>query len=338
MQFCGIRVQSQFFLAPMAAITNLPFRLMCKKQGAGLVITEQINATQIARNPNPFTNNEFFTIKTTPEEKPVGVQLFGTVEKDFIAAVDAVEKNFELININCGCPSHKEVSIGAGAALLKDPAKIAGIIRAIKGTTTKPVTAKIRLGWNSNDSAAIAREIERAGADAIMVHGRTAQQGYSGTADWQAIRNVQETVEIPVVANGDVNSGAGAAQMLEATGCEFGMVGRAAMTNPLIFREINTYLAEGLEWKPAAQEKIACFFDYFECCKKFGMTKVPDIKLKAIQLTKGIDFTKQARVKIQDARTIEGVVSVLGNFQQFMEEKSQAAADAQAKEPMKLAE
>src|SRR3989338_3886128 len=141
MEFCGIRVESPFFLAPMAAITSLPFRLMCKKQGAGLVITEQINATQIARNPDPFTNNEFFTIKTTLEEKPVGVQLFGAIEKDFISAVDVVEKNFELKNINCGCPSHKEVSIGAGAALLKDPGKIAGIVKAIKSVTAKPLTA-----------------------------------------------------------------------------------------------------------------------------------------------------------------------------------------------------
>src|SRR3989338_7795980 len=157
MDFCKIRVDSPFFLSPMAAITSLPFRLMCKKQGAGLVMTEQINATQRARNPDPFTNNEFFTIKSTPDEKPVGVQLFGAVEKDFIAAVDAVEKNFELININCGCPSHKEVSIGAGAALLKEPSKISAIVRAIKGITSKPVTAKIRLGWNANDSVAIAR-------------------------------------------------------------------------------------------------------------------------------------------------------------------------------------
>ncbi len=317
--FCGIRVDSPFFLAPMAAITSLPFRLMCRKQGAGLVITEQINATQIARNPDTFTNNEFFTIRTVPEEKPVGVQLFGAAEKDFIAAVDAVEKNFELININCGCPSHKEVSIGAGAALLKEPSKIADIIRAIKTTTIKPVTAKIRLGWGANDSVSIAKEIERAGANAIMVHGRTAEQHYSGTADWEAIRKVREALSIPVVANGDVNSGPKAKEMLEATGCEFGMVGRAAMVNPLVFRAINEFLLRGEEWKPEPQEKIACFFDYYAECNRLGMVRLPDIKLKALQLTKGIDFTKQARVKLQEAKSVEEVLSILCNFQDFLE-------------------
>src|SRR3989344_4217497 len=197
LKFCGIPIKSRFFLAPMAAVTALPFRLMCKNQGAGLTITEQINATQISRNPDPFTNNEFFTIKTVPEEKPVGVQLFGVDEKDFISAVDIVEKNFEFININCGCPAQRETSIGAGAALLKKPEKIASIVKAIKSVATKPVTAKIRLGWSANDSIRILREIEKSDCDAIMVHGRTAEQKYMGEADWKAIREVSDNSSIP---------------------------------------------------------------------------------------------------------------------------------------------
>lgn len=330
MEFCKIRVKSPFFLSPMAAITSLPFRLMCKRQGAGLVITEQINATQIARNPDPFTNNEFFTIKTTPEEKPVGVQLFGAVEKDFIAAVDVVEKNFEFININCGCPSHKEVSIGAGAALLKSPEKIAGIVRAIKGITDKPVTAKIRLGWGSNESVMIAREIERAGADAVMVHARTAEQGYSGTANWQAIKAVREALSIPVVANGDVNSGRKAGEMLEATGCEFGMIGRAAMTNPYIFREINKWFNEGVEWKAGPAEKIGGFFDYLDACTSFEMVKLSDLKLKAVQFTKGIEFTKQTRVELQTAQSVEDIKVALNAFLSLIAEKNPISGSPQS--------
>lgn len=318
MDFCGIKVESPFFLAPMAAITSLPFRLMCRKLGAGLVITEQINATHIARNPDPFTNNEFFTIKTVDEEKPVGVQLFGTVEKDFIAAVEIVEKNFELININCGCPSHRETSIGAGAALLKEPKKIASIVGAIKSVSTKPVTAKIRLGWSANEGVSIAKEIERSGADAIMVHGRTAEQKYMGEADWEAIKEVAESVSIPVVANGDVDSAQKAQELLEKTGCEFGMVGRAAMKNPFIFREINRLLEERTEWAPSNAEKIKSFFEYYDYCERFGMVRLADLKLKATHFTRGIEFTKQARVNILGADSFEEIKNSLQEFEKIV--------------------
>lgn len=314
MRFCGIRVESPFFLAPMAAVTSLPFRLMCKKQGAGLVITEQINATQIAHNPDQFTNNEFFTIKTTDEEKPVGVQLFGAAERDFMTAVDAVEKNFELINLNCGCPSHREISIGAGAALLREPEKIEGIVRAIKSVTAKPVTAKIRLGWSEKNGVEIAKAIERAGADAVIVHGRMAVQGYSGTADWAAIKAVKEALAIPVVANGDANSGEKATRMLQETGCAFGMIGRAAMTNPYIFREVREWIERGINWKASPLDKIGGFFDYMLACEKHNMVKLSDMKLKAVQFTKGIDFTKRVRVQIQAAQSVGEIRAAMEEF------------------------
>ncbi|MCR4335227.1 MAG: tRNA-dihydrouridine synthase family protein [archaeon] len=312
--FCGIPVKSRFFLAPMAKVTALPFRLMCVKQGAGLVITEQINATQIARNPDPFTNNEFFTIKTVPEEKPVGVQLFGTEEKDFISAVEIVEKNFDLLNVNCGCPAPRETSIGAGAALLKNPDKIVSILKAIKSVSTKPVTAKIRLGWHSNDSLKIVRKIEKTECDAIMVHGRTASQKYMGKADWKAIRKIAESTSIPIIANGDVNSGETGMQLLEETKCEFGMIGRSAMNNPFVFREINEF-EKGNDWKPSAEEKIEGFFDYFEQCKKFDMIKISDLKAKAIQFTKGIEFSKQTRVKLIEAKNEKEIIKALAGFE-----------------------
>lgn len=314
MEFCNIRVDSPFFLSPMAAITSLPFRLMCKKQGAGLVITEQINATLIARNPDPFTNNEFFTIRTIPEEKPVGVQLFGTDEKDFMTAVQAVEKNFELININCGCPSHKETSIGAGAALLKNPDQIVKIAAAIKSVCSKPVTVKIRLGWDSDKSLEIAKRIENAGVDALMVHARTAEQGYSGKADWEAIAKIVRNLSIPVVANGDVDCAKKAREMLDTTGARFGLVGRCAMNNPFIFREINEFIQNGTEWKPTSAEKIGAFFEYYEMCQKLGMVKLTDIKLKAINLTRGIDFSKNARVRIVEGKSIEEIVCAVDEF------------------------
>ena len=318
MRFCGIKVESPFFLAPMAAVTALPFRLMCRKLGAGLVITEQINATQIARNPDPYTNNEFYTIRTVPEEKPVGVQLFGTEEKDFIEAVELVEKNFEFININCGCPAHRETSIGAGAALLKKPEKIASIVGAIKSVASRPVTAKIRLGWSSNDSIRIVREIERSDCDAIMVHGRTAEQGYRGEADWEAIRKVAEVSSVPIVANGDADSGEKAMELLGKTGCGFGMIGRSAMTNPFVFREIRERMNGNTE-EVSALEKIECYFDYVGYCEEFGMVKVPDLKHKAVHFTKGIQGTKRTREKLVLAKTAGEIAQAVSELRESLE-------------------
>jgi len=303
----------------MAAITALPFRLMCRQQGAGLVITEQINATQICRNSDPFTNNGFFTIKTIPDEKPVGVQLFGTDKQEFARAVEIVGKDFDLVNINCGCPSHKEVSIGAGAALLREPQKIAGIVEAIKGVTDRPVTVKMRLGWSGNNSVKIAKLLERAGCDAIMLHGRSGEQKYTGKADWGSIKRVVEAVSIPVVANGDVKCGRDAEEILGQTGARFGMVGRAAMANPFIFREINEWIGRGVEWKPTPAEKVGGFFDYLAICERLEMVKLTDLKIKAVQFTKGIDFTKPTRVKLQGAKSIDGIRDALGDLRDSME-------------------
>ncbi|MEM4256739.1 MAG: tRNA-dihydrouridine synthase family protein [Candidatus Diapherotrites archaeon] len=314
MNFCGIKVESNFFLAPMAAITNLPFRLLCKNYGAGLVFTEQINATRIALNPDSFSNSEFEIIKTIESEKPVGVQLFGSNPKDFALAVEVVEKNFDLININCGCPSQKEVSIGAGAALLKSPEKIVSIIEHVKPITEKPLTIKMRLGWSTNEALKIVKEIEKAGADAIIIHGRTALQGYSGFADWNAIKLIKSQTSLPLVANGDVDSGRKAEQLLKETNCEFGMVGRAAMSNPFVFKSINDWFFKGFEFVPSNKEKISLFFEYAKICESLGFNDFQDLKLKAIQFTKGIEFSAKLRSKLSLAKSKEELFSCMEEF------------------------
>jgi tRNA-dihydrouridine synthase B len=314
MDFCGVRVRSKYFLAPMAAVTNLPFRMLCVQKGAGMVFTEQINATQIARNPDPFTNNEFSIIKTCDEEKPVAVQLFGVNEEDFAVAAKAVESNFEMININCGCPSYKEVSIGAGAALLKKPEKIGSIVKAIKSKVSKPVTVKIRLGWDKDESIKICRILEKSGVDGIIVHGRTAIQGYSGIADWDAIARIRQAVEVPVVANGDVNSCENAVRILEKTGADFAMIGRQAMINPLIFDFIHKYVVSGKEPRFSPKEKIKLFYDYYELCKKFEMVKLEHLRLNAMRLTKSIPMAKKLRVKMTLAKSINDILPELDAF------------------------
>ncbi len=316
MKFCGIRVKSNFFLAPMAGVTSLPFRLLCKQLGAGLTITEQVNATQIARNPNPFTNNEFFNIKSVAEEKPVGAQLFGVKEDDFKTAVEVIEKNFDFFNVNCGCPAPREMSIGAGAALLNKPQKIASIIRKMKEATKKPVTIKIRLKSDLRKTLEVVKMAEDAGVDAVMVHGRTAEQGYSGKADWQAIKVISSASNVPIVSNGDVVSGESAWRMLEETNTSFGLVGRQAMINPFIFKEIIKWRENKEDWKPSEVERINAFFDYYNLCKKFDMVKLSDLKLKATLLTKGIMFTKQVREKLNRSKSVEEITRVLKDFKE----------------------
>ncbi|MBS3058773.1 MAG: tRNA-dihydrouridine synthase [Candidatus Diapherotrites archaeon] len=314
MNFCGIKVESNFFLAPMAGITNLPFRLLCKKQGAGMVFTEQANATQIARMPKKALEN-FSLLKTCTEEKPVAVQLFGNSVKDFAKTAGLVEESFEMVNVNAGCPATRETKIGAGAALLKEPEKIVEIVKRLKEVCKKPVSVKIRLGWGTDDSARICKMIEKSGADAIIVHARLAGQGYSGKADWSAVRPLAKNSTIPIVYNGDIIDAKSAFGMLEKTGCDFGMIGRAAMQNPFIFKEIAEF-EKGKEWKAGSKEKTWAFFEYYELCESFGTLDLADLKLKAMQLSKGIEGARKAREEIMKAGKVEEISKALERLNQ----------------------
>ena len=309
MKFCGIKVESNFFLAPMAGITNLPFRLLCKKQGAGMAFTEQANATQIARMPKKALEN-FPLLKTCAEEKPVAVQLFGNNAKDFAKTAELIEESFEMVNVNAGCPSTRETKIGAGAALLKEPEKIVEIVKRLKEVCKKPVSVKIRLGWGKDESAKICKIIEKAGADAIIVHARLAGQGYSGKADWSAVKFLVKSSGIPIVYNGDIVDAKSAFGMLEKTGASFGMIGRQAMQNPFIFKEIAEF-EKGKEWKAGAKEKVQAFFEYYELCESFGTLDLADLKLKAMQLSKGIEGARKAREEIMKAGKAEEISRAL---------------------------
>lgn len=311
LKFCKIPVKSNFFLAPMAAVTNLPFRLLCKKHGCGLAFTEQINATMLARKPEIASGKKFFPIQTCNSEKPVGIQLFGFDEKDFISATELVEKKFDLININCGCPSPTLTKTGAGAALLKNPEKIFSILSAVKSVSSKPVTAKIRLGWGKNDSLKILKNIEKSNCNALIVHGRTGKQHYSGKADWLSIKKIAIASSIPVVANGDIVDGKSAEEILSATGAKFAMVGRGAMGNPLVFREIEAFLKKNRVWKPSPMQKISAFFDYAELCKKFNQLDLIDLKIQSIYFSKGIESAKKTRVELLKSKKIEDVLNCM---------------------------
>lgn len=236
-------VENKLILAPMAGVSNHPFRLMARQYGAGVVFAEMVSDKAIFFQ-NPKTLQMLYM---TVEEKPAAQQIFGSDLETMVEAAMFIDKhsNCDFIDINMGCPVPKvAISAQAGASLMKDPNKIFDIVKAIKEKVTKPVTVKIRSGWDSDtvNAVEVAKMIEAAGASLITVHARTRAQGYSGEPDLDVIKAVKAAVSIPVVGNGNVIDGPSAQHMLEYTGCDAVMIGRASLGNPWIFREINAYL------------------------------------------------------------------------------------------------
>ncbi|MGN8887527.1 tRNA dihydrouridine synthase DusB [Blautia sp. HCP28S3_G10] len=250
----SVEIENPFVLAPMAGVTDLPFRGLCKEQGAGLVCTEMVSAKAIS-----FHNkNTKSLMEITPQEHPVSLQLFGS-EPELMAEVarSIEEQTFDILDINMGCPVPKVVNNGEGSALLKNPELIHRIVSEISHAIKKPVTVKIRIGFEGYDvdPVEIAKIIEDAGGAAVAVHGRTRQQYYAGEADWETIGRIKDAVRIPVIGNGDVDSPLKAEKMMKDTGCDAVMIGRAVRGNPWIFREMNHYFTTGeLLEKPSAAE------------------------------------------------------------------------------------
>ncbi len=248
------RVDMPVLLAPMAGVSDLAFRLLCREMGAGLVCTEMVSVKAIFYG-NRGTKE---LMESRPEERPLALQLFGS-DPELMGEIAAQVEDgpWDILDVNMGCPVPKVVKNGDGSALLKEPGKIEKIVSAMTKAVKKPVTVKIRKGFELEDECAVeaALAAQAGGAAAVTVHGRTREQYYSGRADWQAIRRVREAVRIPVIGNGDVASGADAVRMLEETGAAGIAVGRAAKGNPWIFREIRAaLLGEEIPPRPDAEE------------------------------------------------------------------------------------
>lgn len=251
----NVKLSNPLILAPLAGITDLPFRLLCKEQGAGLVCMEMISAKAIA-----FHNrNTEKLMQIAQGEGPVSLQLFGS-DPEIISRIakEIEDRPFDILDINMGCPVPKIVRNKEGSALMKEPKLVEQIVSKTVKAVKKPVTIKIRKGFDDEhiNAVEIAKIAEASGAAAVAVHGRTREQYYSGKADWEIIRKVKESVRIPVIGNGDVDSPAKAKALIEETGCDGIMIGRAARGNPWIFHQIRTYLETGETIAPPSVSEL----------------------------------------------------------------------------------
>ena len=270
MRIGNFETPGNVFLAPMAGVTDLPFRLICKQFKASLLYTEMINAKAVCYEDK----NTFDMLLVEDEEKPVAVQIFGS-EPGFMAeaARTLTELNrFEIIDINMGCPAPKVVKAGDGSALMKDPKLAYEIVNKVKAATNLPVTVKFRKGWDEQSINALefGKLMQEAGADAVTLHGRTREQYYSGTADWEIIKELKEKLTIPVIANGDITSFEAAERILDITKADALMIGRGAQGNPFIFKEVNDYMESAILPKEISPKlKIDTAISHYKLALKY---------------------------------------------------------------------
>lgn len=319
MRIGDVVLENEVFLAPMAGVTDLAFRLICKEYGSGLLYTEMINAKALCYDDEKTKG----MLKIEEEEHPVAVQIFGS-EPEFIAGATEIlnEHSNEILDINMGCPAPKVVKNGDGSALMKTPELAAKVIEAAAKKSKKPVTVKFRKGWDEDSINAVefAKMAEASGAQAITIHGRTRAQYYSGTADWDIIEEIKNTVKIPVIGNGDIVTIEDAINIRKKTGCDAIMIGRGAQGNPWIFNRINHYMKTGeILPEPTAEEKIRTAIKHFNLAiKEDGeYVAVREMRKHLGWYLKGMK--KSARLR-DEINKLESADEVVGRLEAYIAE------------------
>lgn len=298
----NIKIEKPVILAPMAGITDLPFRVLCKEQGADLLVSEMVSAKGLL-----YKNQKTFEmLKILDSERPVAIQLFGSDPDEMAHAAKIVQDSgADLVDVNMGCPVPKVVNNGDGSALMRTPNKAYEVLAKMREALTIPLTVKIRSGWDEDsiNATEIAALAEKAGVDLIAVHARTRKQMYQGKADWQIIKNVVQTVNIPVIGNGDIGSYQDALNMTQTTGCAGVMVGRAAEGNPWIFKQISTGMKGEIAPTVSLQERFATIVRHLHLLveHKGEVIAVKEMRRHAAAYIKGLPNAAAKRVLLNQA-------------------------------------
>lgn len=313
MQIGDITVAPPLALAPMAGVTDLPFRLLVKEMGCGLVYTEMISAQGLVYG-NIRTRE---MLRVDPRERPLAVQLFGSSPDTLArAAVLAVQAGADIIDLNMGCPTPKIVKNGEGAALMRQPALAYEIMCRVAAAVPVPVTVKMRKGWDDSEvnAVALARLAQRAGLKAVAVHGRTRAQFYSGVADWESIARVKDSVTIPVLGNGDVQSPEDAQRMLTLTGCDGIMIGRGVQGNPWLFHAVAHYLATGaVPSPPTRRERLIMLLRHLDLLVAYKGEYIgcQEMRRHAAWYVRGLPGAAQLRQRLNQAARRQDFLALL---------------------------
>ena len=313
MKIGNLELKNKVFLSPMAGVTDLPFRLICKEQGCGLLYTEMINGKALCYDDE----NTKKMLKIEEEEHPVAVQIFGS-EPEFMGRAAEIMNDYsnEILDINMGCPAPKVIKNGDGSALMKNPKLAEEVLRAVVKNSKKPVTLKIRKGWDDNsvNAVEIAKIAEDCGISALAIHGRTREQFYTGKADWDIIAEIKKNLSIPVIGNGDVFTIEDSINMLDKTGCDAIMIGRGAQGNPWIFKRINHYMNTGeILPEPTLNEKISTAIKHLKLAvEEHGeYVAVREMRKHIAWYLKGLRNSAKLRDEINKIEDYQEVVSKL---------------------------